>query len=249
MRLSCVLTCYADDVEDEDMPSGITIFADEEPKGEYEEGELPEKGDPVPPEKKMTVEFPGLNAPVPENADPRRWTTLTTPSSSFRNRSHHRPNRLLDSPREYNQQSDALPAIEYGAPSGYRSSDSHRGRYYDCQRDDRPPGTEQGPSLGSGYAAHRYSPRYGTYDHNNSLHTARSPTLERSFSDRGWQSPRPYSSGQESPVYSYHSPAASLDRWGQGSPVIATSDATGQPWAGNERQDHHHHQQRRHHRS
>lgn len=64
----------AEEEEDEDQPSGITIYAEEEEgQLEYEEGELPEKGEPTPSEKKMTVEFPGINAPIPEKADRRLW--------------------------------------------------------------------------------------------------------------------------------------------------------------------------------
>ncbi|XP_078429166.1 uncharacterized protein LOC144701271 [Wolffia australiana] len=54
---------------DEDGPSGIIIFAEEEEQLEYEEGELPERG------KRMAVDFPGVNAPIPEKADRRVWAT------------------------------------------------------------------------------------------------------------------------------------------------------------------------------
>ncbi|KAG2659134.1 uncharacterized protein LOC120705046 isoform X3 [Panicum virgatum] len=76
---------YLDVVDDEDKPSGITIFGDGEVKLEYEEGELPDQGEPSPPRKRMTVEFPGINAPIPENGDPWLWGS-TPPQSSAR---HH----------------------------------------------------------------------------------------------------------------------------------------------------------------
>jgi len=76
---------YLDVVDDEDKPSGITIFGDGEVKLEYEEGELPGQGEPSPPRKRMTVEFPGINAPIPENGDPWLWGS-TPPQSSAR---HH----------------------------------------------------------------------------------------------------------------------------------------------------------------
>ncbi|KAF2313749.1 hypothetical protein GH714_013138 [Hevea brasiliensis] len=60
------------DPDDEDQPSGITIFADEDVKEEQEDGEIIETDCPDPP-KKMAVEFPGINAPIPENADERLW--------------------------------------------------------------------------------------------------------------------------------------------------------------------------------
>ncbi|GFS44122.1 proline-rich spliceosome-associated (PSP) family protein [Actinidia rufa] len=58
---------WGKDAEYEDQPSGIMIFADEENK-KGEDGEISETNRPEPP-KKMSVEFPGMHAPIPENAD------------------------------------------------------------------------------------------------------------------------------------------------------------------------------------
>ncbi|KAJ6802982.1 zinc finger CCHC domain-containing protein 8-like isoform X1 [Iris pallida] len=132
---------YLDEVEDEDEPSGITIFGDEETKTEYEDGELPEKGEAVQPEKKMTVEFPGINAPIPENADHHRWAQASAPCGSFRNRSHHRPNPLTDTHQgryPEHQRNDGPTDAECGSGSGpgYRLSDHHRGHHPEHQRND-----------------------------------------------------------------------------------------------------------------
>lgn len=59
------------DIEDSDRPSGITIFDDDESSKQKEQiGKLdvPEPG------RKMSVSFPGINAPIPEDADQSRWT-------------------------------------------------------------------------------------------------------------------------------------------------------------------------------
>lgn len=64
--------------EEEDQPSGITIFAYEE-IGEQDEGNL--KSEDKKPFKKMTVDFPGINALIPENADQRKWAAISMPLS------------------------------------------------------------------------------------------------------------------------------------------------------------------------
>ncbi|KAF8047968.1 hypothetical protein N665_2748s0001 [Sinapis alba] len=68
---------------EEDHLSGITIFDEEDTKPEVEEkeegevkaedGEILEVASSSKPEMKMTVEFPGINAPIPENADMWLW--------------------------------------------------------------------------------------------------------------------------------------------------------------------------------
>ncbi|WOK94181.1 zinc finger CCHC domain-containing protein 8 [Canna indica] len=175
------------DVENEDQPSGITIYADEEAKEEateeYEDGELPERSEPEPPQKKMTVEFPGINAPIPENADHRRWAASSTGSgsNSFRNRTHHPQNH---------------------------SSDHNRGNYYEQKRslDLRDDGMRDVEHMySSSYPG--YSPRYSPY---NSLGRSlsdrgwRSPLHETSPTHSP-HSPHLFSSSQQSPRDQYHS--------------------------------------------
>ncbi|KAF8399188.1 hypothetical protein HHK36_015053 [Tetracentron sinense] len=111
---------------DDDQPSGIIIYADEEIKEEQEDGEIFETGNPDQ-QKKMCVEFPGVNAPIPENADQRRWAA-SQGGSGFdpsRNRLHHRSNR----------------SSEGIGKGNYR--DQRWSRDY---RDDGPPGCDPGAS-------------------------------------------------------------------------------------------------------
>lgn len=88
------------EVEEQEQPSGITIFTDEGNKEEKEDdgeiGKILEKVDPDLP-RKMSAEFPGINAPIPENADERRWTTAGPSSSDLaKNQSHCRSNFSLE---------------------------------------------------------------------------------------------------------------------------------------------------------
>lgn len=156
--------------EDEDLPSGITIFADEENKEEIEEGEILDKSFSNPP-RKMTVDFPGVNAPIPENADERRWEAARSSSHYSISHSHNRYNHAQDS--------------------------VNRGHYHEQRRsrdfeDDGPPGCDPGasPSLST------YSYRYGAYDSRYSSHNSRdsaalprSPSFGRSLSERERRSP------------------------------------------------------------
>ncbi|GAY46217.1 hypothetical protein CUMW_095280 [Citrus unshiu] len=125
------------DSEDDDQPSGITIYADREIKEGQEDGEIIETGSPAS-KRKMTTEFPGINAPIPENADERLWAARPSSSDSSRDRSHHRLN--------------------------HHSESISRGRYHEQRwsrdyRDDGPPGVDPVSS---------YPPRYGGYDYYSS---------------------------------------------------------------------------------
>ncbi|KAK4804279.1 hypothetical protein SAY86_004096 [Trapa natans] len=75
---------------DDDQHSGIVIFADGETGSENEK--LNEDGE-IPGElcRKKTVDFPGINAPIPENSDERLWTPRHSRSdSSSKHRMHRR---------------------------------------------------------------------------------------------------------------------------------------------------------------
>ncbi|XP_061359757.1 uncharacterized protein LOC133303798 [Gastrolobium bilobum] len=155
------------DVDDEDQPSGITIYTDRE-ISEQEDGEIME-ADFSKPKRKMTVEFPGINAPIPGNADQRLWAAVTGPSSSDvpRNWSQHRWNQ----------------SPEYGSRGYYREQ-----RLLGDFREDGPPGDP-------GYNSSKYSfhPRFGGHDS-----VPRSPSMSRSQSDRrsplhDEESPKPIS--------------------------------------------------------
>ncbi|XP_074274679.1 uncharacterized protein LOC141598800 [Silene latifolia] len=68
------------DLEEEDQPSGIAIFGDDEtPKVDINDPSLDERKS----QKKMMIEFPGINAPIPENADQSLWATPRCPSPTL----------------------------------------------------------------------------------------------------------------------------------------------------------------------
>lgn len=151
--------------DEEDQPSGITIFADDIIEEDHEDGEIPEaKYDPFeidPPAKrrKKTIEFPGINAPIPTEANKKRWARPASPNS--------------DPPRSKSPQRSDIYSDR--ASRGYHHE--RRFREYPDYPDEGPPGVDPVFSLPSSYP-----PRYGRY-------MERSPTLTRSESDRGWRSP------------------------------------------------------------
>lgn len=165
------------DPEDEDQPSGIIIFGDEEIKDDQEDGEIIETN-PTAPKRRMTVEFPGINAPIPENADERLWAARPSNSEPHRDRSHHR---------------------------SHHHSESHsRGHYYEQRwsinsRDDGPPGVDPVSS---------YPPRHGGYDYYSSHRSptlgrsqsdrGRSPLVYDDYVTRG-SFTSPYTSRHMSP--------------------------------------------------
>ncbi|PSR99952.1 Zinc finger CCHC domain-containing protein [Actinidia chinensis var. chinensis] len=168
------------DPDDEDQPSGITIFGDEEIKVETEDGEILDANylEPPEPPKKMSVEFPGINAPIPENADERRWTTGPSSSDSSRNRSHWKFN-----------QSEPKSRGQY-----------HEQRWSSDFRDEWP--------SGSAHNLSSYSQRNDFYDDSYSFQSARSnisrprsPSLGRSFSDRDRRSPLVHEGSSNSGSY------------------------------------------------
>ncbi|XP_022719021.1 uncharacterized protein LOC111277108 isoform X2 [Durio zibethinus] len=154
--------------DDEDQPSGITIYADGETNEEEEDGEIAEMVHSEP-KRKMTVKFPGINAPIPVEADEKRWASGPSSSESSR-RSHHR--------------------LNHSSEPGSRGH-HHEQRYFGDFEDEGPPGVDSRFSSS-------YPPRYGNYD-SHSFQTPRdriprpcSPTMGRSHSDRGRRSPLVY---------------------------------------------------------
>ncbi|KAM0823559.1 hypothetical protein ACQ4PT_070795 [Festuca glaucescens] len=182
---------YLDEVEDEDKPSGITIFGDGEAKAEYEEGELPEQGEPSPPLKRMTVEFPGINAPVPENGDP--WLWGSTPPQSSSGRHHHPSSDLRDRgpPGAEHYSSSRYHPYDHGpATPGLVRSHSDRGRrsssgYYD---NPPPPPGEEGA-----WTPHAYSSRQHSSGSEMLSRHSRERERER---ERDWHDRHYYSSGR-----------------------------------------------------
>lgn len=162
------------ETEDEEQPSGIEIFGEEEvvvvvkKQEETEDGEIldmdcsPPPGEPPRPEppKKMSVQFPGVNAPIPENADEWRWGARAWKFDLPRNRSSHY--------RFHN-------STEGAANSRSHYQEERWNRDY---RDDGPPGVEPG----SGPLGSSFSPRFSDYE-------SRGSSYGRSVSERMKRSP------------------------------------------------------------
>lgn len=119
----------------------------------------------------MTVKFPGLNAPIPENADGRLWAAGPSSLDFSRNRLHRRLNHYSE-------------PVSRGHHQEQRWSRDFA--------DDGPPGCEPGlsPSLSS------FHPRYVGYDSSYDSHSPRSniprprsPSFGRSLSNRDRRSP------------------------------------------------------------
>lgn len=72
------------DPDDENLPSGIAIFGEEDIKEDKEEGEILE-AEAIDPPHKMSIKIPGINAPIPENADERLWASRSSNSERHRN--------------------------------------------------------------------------------------------------------------------------------------------------------------------
>ncbi|XP_010552328.1 PREDICTED: uncharacterized protein LOC104822697 isoform X2 [Tarenaya hassleriana] len=156
---------------DDDHPSGITIFGEEETRvEESEDGEIAEKTSPQEPAKKVTVEFPGINAPIPESADERLWAHRSS------TRSQHKTGRGYDACHDHHRPALARDHIDEGPPGVEPSSypprygnrygeDHHRGvrkhmprarssgfeRSDNIRRPRRSPGLERGKRYHSSY--------------------------------------------------------------------------------------------------
>ncbi|XP_066327679.1 uncharacterized protein [Miscanthus floridulus] len=162
---------YLDVVDDEDKPSGITIFGDGEVKLEYEEGELSEQAEASPPKKRMTVEFPGINAPIPENGDQWLWGSAP-PQSSGR---HH----SLDS-RDYHDRgppgadhySSRYHSHDYG-PLSPSLGRSHSDRVWRSppRYDNLPVPADDGAWTPHSYPSRQYSGHYSSSSEMSSRHS------------------------------------------------------------------------------
>ncbi|KAL1127704.1 hypothetical protein V6Z11_A13G195900 [Gossypium hirsutum] len=172
---------------DEDEPSGITIYADAEVDEGQEDGEIAEMVQQPEPRMKMTVEFPGINAPIPVEADEKLWAPSRS-SESFKSRSqsHHR--------------------VNHSSESGSRGLER---RYFSDYEDEGAPGVDSRVSSS-------YPPRYGNYDSpygfnspRDPIPRPRSPTSGRSYYERGRRSPLVYEDfGSHGSYGSRYSPRA-----------------------------------------
>lgn len=113
----------------------------------------------------MAALFPGINAPIPENADERLWAAGSSSYDPFRSRSFRRSNHS----------SEPISRWRHHEQRGSRDS-----------IDEGPPGVDPvvSPSTSS------YPPRYGNYDSSHNLDNRDPiPSLARSHADRGRRSP------------------------------------------------------------
>lgn len=150
--------------EDEDEPSGITIFADEEIKEDKEEGEILE-AELVETPQKMSVKFPGINAPIPKNADERVWATR--PSNSDRHRNGD------------------------GIYSNYSSESYSRGRHRELNNRDFKDNDSFGFERVSRYTPRYGDHDFNSPSHSlrKNVPAPRSPSSGRSMGDRGRNDP------------------------------------------------------------
>lgn len=93
------------DLEEEDQPSGIVVYDNEDSKEENEECV---NVNPTEPKRKMSVDFPGINAPIPVNADRSCWATSNFQPTGFNSCSNnsllnhsYNPYQLPDYKREW----------------------------------------------------------------------------------------------------------------------------------------------------
>lgn len=182
-------------LEVDDEPSGLTIFGSEESRDETEEGEILEVSCSGA-SKKMSVEFPGVNAPIPENADEERW--IATSSDSLFSRNH--------SSSRYNRPADPISRSHY-----------HDQRWTRDFEDDEPlpPGCEPDISFPSSH-----SRRYGGFESGYTYHSPRdnpmiprSSSFGRSISDRSRRSPLYYDYDDSPRHHSYGSYFRSSPRY------------------------------------
>uniref|UniRef100_A0A1J3EGN9 Zinc finger CCHC domain-containing protein 8 n=1 Tax=Noccaea caerulescens TaxID=107243 RepID=A0A1J3EGN9_NOCCA len=150
---------------EDDHLSGITIFGEEKEETreemESEDGEILEKASPPEPQMKMTVEFPGINAPLPENAD--EWVWEADPS--FRSsRSNSRWQQRISRGHDYRDdgqlgvESSSYPPRHGRNDYGYGSKD-YRSR-------SRSPGMERSLSERSKRDYSSYDPDFRDRDRN-----------------------------------------------------------------------------------
>ncbi|KAJ8421547.1 hypothetical protein Cgig2_017394 [Carnegiea gigantea] len=95
----CLRNSWAAEIpepDDENLPSGIAIYADEGIKEDKEEGEILE-AETVDPPRKMSVKIQGINAPIPQNADERLWAARPSKSECHRNGHTARSNHYSES--------------------------------------------------------------------------------------------------------------------------------------------------------
>jgi hypothetical protein len=118
-------------------------------KDDYEEGELPDQSKQRSPEKIMTVEFPGINAPIPEKAEPFLWSVNPPPAPApiypprynpydqYNGSSSQSPilGRSLSDRERYDGSLSHSPHSSYSYPHQYSSSNPEIPTYHGRDRE------------------------------------------------------------------------------------------------------------------
>lgn len=177
--------------DDENLPSGIAIYADEDIKEDKEEGEILE-AETVDPPRKMSVKIQGINAPIPQNADERLWAARPSKSECHRNRDSARSNHYSESSsrgryREHSNRDfkDDDPHSLDRASRYPPRSPSFRGSPSDKEKND-PLDSEDSLAYRL-YSSYSYNPSRGFSEHSNSSEADRDgyPDYSSRNRDRG----------------------------------------------------------------
>ncbi|GLJ12046.1 hypothetical protein SUGI_0182780 [Cryptomeria japonica] len=213
------------DSDNPDEPSGIVIYADDENMELEEEGEFIESDFSKPSEiKRMTVPFPGINAPIPENADERLWSGSNLASDDPNMDRKADGGHIFSSPG-----SSSMP----GRGSRFNQA---RSRDYNSLPDE-PPGTER---VGNNASGNDFilrgrgpnstpSPNYSSESQQSKM---RYPSLTRSASDSGRRTPHVLDNSRSmhiqgmSPRYSEHG-RSPYGQYSPHSPVQYSSSSPG----------------------
>ncbi|GAB2225392.1 hypothetical protein Droror1_Dr00006184 [Drosera rotundifolia] len=187
--------------DDEDEPSGIVIFDDEDKKDDEEEGEI--QADPLEPPRKKTVAFPGINAPIPGNADKRLWAERPSGSDLFQSREYggfdsYNRGRYREQRNPWDPRDDGHPdpdfrnrSSRYNDDSMYKTRSPTHGRYLSERSRNNGLVSEESLSYDSRRSYSRRSPsrrsshQYDSYDDDRDDFSSRS----RDNDDR-WRSER-----------------------------------------------------------
>ncbi|KAL9239014.1 hypothetical protein vseg_013373 [Gypsophila vaccaria] len=198
--------------DDENVPSGITIFAGEEIKVEKEDGEIlePHELEPDDVPKKMSVKYPGVNAPIPNKADEKVWAARPSNPDRHGNGDNGRSNRSLESNFRGRFREQSNQHFKDDDPLGFDRPSRHVSRYgdYDLKstsrswREDesRPRSPSYGRSAGergrndpldledslaySLYSSFTYSSDKQPSDHNNGVDIGKGAPTD--YTPRSW---------------------------------------------------------------
>lgn len=150
---------------------------------ESEDGEILEKASPPEPQMIKTVEFPGINAPLPENADEWLWeaTPYKSSSSSRSGRWQQRTSRGHD------YRDDGSLGVESSSyPPRYGSRNDYGYESKDYRSRSRSPGVDRYVSERSKKDYSSYDADFRERDRDRDRYRDRDRDWEREREDRDW---------------------------------------------------------------